>query len=195
MTKSAVLGFVKTTIVGGLVFLVPVVILVVLAAKAGKLLRRLARPLAALLPVDRLHGVLVADVVVIAVVVMLCFLAGLLARVSVANRFIKKAETGVLWRIPGYGLMKALTDSFDKSAASSAMRPVLVRFDDYAQLAFEVDRLADGRRVVYLPSAPDPRAGTVVVVDEARVQAVEMSFLSAVRSLRALGRGVAASLR
>ena len=53
----------------------------------------------------------------------------------------------MLWRIPGYGFIKALTDSLDKRAAESALRPVLIHFDDSAQLGFEVDHLADGRRV------------------------------------------------
>jgi uncharacterized membrane protein len=195
MNKDAALGFVKTTFVGGLVFLVPVVILVVLLSKAGAILRRLAQPLAALLPVHRLLGVVVADVIVVVAAVAICFFAGLLARVSFANRFVKTAETGVLWSIPGYAFVKALTDNLDRHAAGAGLSPVLVHFDDYAQLAFEVDRLPDGRRVIYLPSAPNPRAGTVVVVDADRVEAVQMSFIGAIRSLRTLGRGVAPSLR
>ena len=39
--------------------------------------------------------------------ILACFLAGLLAHVSFASRFVKKAEAA-LWRIPGYGLVKGL---------------------------------------------------------------------------------------
>jgi uncharacterized membrane protein len=74
------------------------------------------------------------------------------------------------------------------------MRPVLVHFDDCAQLAFEVDQLADGRRVVYIPSAPDPRAGTVLVMDKNRVEHLPMTFVAAISSFRALGRGVGPAL-
>jgi hypothetical protein len=74
------------------------------------------------------------------------------------------------------------------------MRPVIVHFDDYAQLAFEVERLGDGRKVVYVPSAPDPRAGAVLVFDEARVEYVAMSFVAAIGSVRALGRGFGCAL-
>ena len=183
------LGFVKTTLVGGVVFLAPVVILIVLLGKAAGLLRRLAKPLGALFPLDAVWGVLAADGVVVVILILACFGAGLLARVSFANAFIKKAETGVLWRIPGYGFIKGLTATLDKRADASAMHPVLVHFDDYAQLAFEVDRLVDGRRVIYVPSAPDPRAGSVMIVDEARVEAVAVSFVAAIASLRSLGKG------
>ena len=100
----------------------------------------------------------------------------------------------MLWRIPGYGFIKALTDSLDKRAAESALRPVLIHFDDSAQLGFEVDHLADGRRVIYVPGSPDPRAGTVMVMDAARVEAVPMSFMVALRDLRSVGRGLGADL-
>jgi uncharacterized membrane protein len=184
--------FVKTTLIGGLVFLVPIAILAFLGMKAVHVLQRLARPLSRLLPVDTtVWGVVVADVIVVALILLACFAGGLLARLSFANQFVKKAETGVLWRIPGYGLVKALTDTIDKRAAQSAMQPVLIHFDDSSQLAFEVDRLPDGRRIVYVPSAPEPRAGSVIVMDGDRVEPVPMTFMAAVRAMRALGRGVA----
>jgi len=187
-------AFVKTTLVGGLVFVVPLGVFVWLGSKALKVLKRLAQPLADHLPLDRVVGVLAADVVVIAALIVICFIGGLVARVSFAERFVKKAETGVLWRIPGYGFIRALTDTLGKSTAASSLRPVLIHYDDSAQLAFEVDRLADGRRVVYVPSAPDPRAGAVVVMDADRVEAVPLTFVAALRDLRSLGRGLGTSL-
>jgi uncharacterized membrane protein len=189
-----VLGFVKTTAIGGVVFLVPTFILGLLIVKAAGLLRRIAEPFGALLPVKNLFGLLVADILAVGLVVLACFGAGLLARVSFAKQFVKKAESGVLWRIPGYGFVKALTDSVDQSAAASAMRPVLVHFDDYAQLAFEVEQLGDGRKVIYVPSAPDPRAGALLVFEEARVERLPISFVTAISSVRALGRGLSQSL-
>lgn len=192
--------FVKTTVLGGIVFLVPLAVLVLLAVKAAGLLRRLAQPVARVLPVKSALGFLTADVVVIALLLLTCFLAGLLAHLSVARRLITKAEAGVLWHVPGYGLVKALTDSVDTGTTDggslrATMRPILAHFDDYTQLAFEVDRLDDGRRIVYLPSAPEPRAGTVLVLDAARVEPLPLSFLAAMDGLRKLGHGLGPALR
>jgi uncharacterized membrane protein len=187
--------FTKTTLVAGLVFLVPFVILAVVVVKVGGLLHRLAQPLADLLPVNTIYGVVVVDVIAGVLLVLGCFLGGLLARFSFASRLVRQAESGVLLRIPGYAFLKGWTDSLEKGAAATGMRPVLVHFDDYAQLAFEVERLDDGRRVVYLPSAPNPRAGSVVVVDGDRVEPVPITFIAATRKLRELGRGLGQSLR
>jgi uncharacterized membrane protein len=194
MAKGAVIKFLKTTVVGGVVFLVPVVVLGIVVVKVAAVLRRLAQPLAPRLPIDTLAGVVVADVVVIVLLILGCFVAGLLARVSFAKRFVKKAEAGVLWRIPGYGFLKGLTDSLDESEAASSMRPVMVRFDDYQQLAFQVDQLPDGRKVIYIPSAPDPRAGAVLVLAADRVELLPMSFVAAIGAIRKLGRDVGPAL-
>jgi uncharacterized membrane protein len=191
---AGLFGFVKTTLVGGAVFLVPVTVLALLLAKVGDVLLRLAQPLAKRLPLNTVWGVAVADVVLILLAVLVCFLAGLLARVSFANRLVRKAEAGVLWRIPGYGFVKGLTESLDRSPAAKGMVPVLIRFDDAAQLAFEVDHLPDGRRVIYLPGAPDPRAGSVLLMDADRVEPVQMTFVRATAVLRALGRGLGPTL-
>jgi uncharacterized membrane protein len=188
------LGFLKTTMVGGLVFMAPLIVLIFLVVKASEVLRRLAKPLAAHLPIDTIGGLVVADVLLIVLLIVACFSAGLLARFSFANRFVKKAEAGVLWRIPGYGFIKGLTDSLDKSPSACSMRTVLIHFDDSAQLAFEVDHLPDGRKVIYIPSSPDPRAGSVMVMDADRVEPVPISFATAVRLLRALGRGMGSSV-
>jgi uncharacterized membrane protein len=161
------IGFVKTAFVGGVVLLVPLVILGAAVAKLGDVLGRLSQPLAALLAVD---GDVVRDAALVAaalLVVAVCFGAGvLLARGSIGRR-----------------------------ARPFHMRPVMVRFDDHAQLAFEVDRLGDGRKVVYVPSAPDARAGAVLVFDSHRVEPLDMSVVAAVTSLRTLGRGLGPTLR
>ena len=185
--------FLKTTLLGGVVFLIPVIILAVVITKATGILHRFSRPMADALHVKRLVGVVITDVLAIALLLVGCFVAGLIARLSFASRFVKRAETGVLWRVPGYGLIKGLTDSLDQRAAAS-MRPVLAHFDDVAQLAFEVDRLADGRRVVYLPSSPDPRSGSLVVMEERRVEPVDISVLSAIQLLRGIGHGAGLAL-
>ena len=57
-----------------------------------------------------------------------------------------------------------------------------------------VDRLPDGRRVIYLPGAPDPRAGSVMVMDADRVEPVQTTFVRATAALRALGRGLGPTL-
>jgi uncharacterized membrane protein len=75
------------------------------------------------------------------------------------------------------------------------MEPVLARFDDYWQIALEVERIPGGTVVIYLPGAPDPWSGSVCYVTEDRIQPLELTFLPVLRTLRGLGKGSNEQLR
>jgi len=185
---KGLLQFLKTTIVGGLVFLVPVVAVVIVIDKALQLSRKLVEPMAAFIPIDSVAGFAVANLIADFVIVVICFLAGLAARNSLASKFIREAETRFLWKIPGYNFVKGFTDSLGSEDVNTSMLPVLMRLDDASQLAFEIERLVDGRVVVYVPGAPDPWSGAVMVVDAERVESLPISMIAAVQNIRALGR-------
>ncbi|EKF73752.1 hypothetical protein A11A3_12338 [Alcanivorax hongdengensis A-11-3] len=72
-------------------------------------------------------------------------------------------------------------------SGASSLKPVMVAFDDYAQVCFEVERLAT-RVVIYMPGAPDPWSGSLVYVTPDRVSELDVTMLGAVRHLRQLGR-------
>jgi uncharacterized membrane protein len=181
--------FVKTTVLGGAIFLVPVVVIIVVVAKALQYAMKVAAPLARFIPVDSVGGIALANIIAGAGIVAVCFFAGLAARNSLASNFMREAETRFLWRIPGYGFVRGLADSFRGDNGGATMRPVLAKLDDAAQVAFEVERLDDGRVVVYMPGAPDPWSGAIMVMTEDRIESLPIKMVSAVQNLRMLGRG------
>ncbi|MDG2307483.1 MAG: hypothetical protein P8R42_23090 [Candidatus Binatia bacterium] len=92
--------------------------------------------------------------------------------------------------LPGYTFVKGFADSMAKSdEMAESFVPVLVKFDDYAQTVFEVERTKTGNAVVYLPGAPNPWSGSVVYVTADRVERLDMSVSEAVKNIRTLGRG------
>ncbi len=68
------------------------------------------------------------------------------------------------------------------------MTPVLVRFDDYSQIAFEIER-NETEAVIFLPGAPSTWSGSTVMVDLARVQKIDAPTHKTVKTMRVLGRG------
>jgi uncharacterized membrane protein len=74
------------------------------------------------------------------------------------------------------------------------LKTVFVRLDDQAQIAFEVERLPDGRAIVFLPGAPDAWSGSAVVVDADRVTPLDFEMRQVVRLAKNLGKGTAAAL-
>lgn len=89
------LGFIKTTVVGGFVFLIPAVIVVVSGKVIGTL-KTPARALAPVLGIESFVGGLVLNLLALAVIILLCFVAGLLARRASAKHTRSKLDSTLL---------------------------------------------------------------------------------------------------
>ena len=60
--KRGGIQFFKTTIIGGLIFLVPIIIVVAILGKAYELMIMVAKPLSAWIPLDAIGGVALANI-------------------------------------------------------------------------------------------------------------------------------------
>src|SRR2546422_11318885 len=80
------LHFLRTTLVGGILFLVPIVVLMIVLGKALAIAHKLADPIAARLPFESLIGLRTPHVFAIALLVIFCFVAGLFSRAAPAKR-------------------------------------------------------------------------------------------------------------
>jgi uncharacterized membrane protein len=183
--------FIKTTILGGLIFLVPLFIVTIVLAKAHGLMAKVAKPFSALIPLDSIGGVATANILAILAILLCCLIAGMIARGDAAKRLLKAIEEKLLV-IPAYAFVKGVTDSLISSEeAAKAFVPVIVKFDDNAQIAFEIERSERGNVVIYLPGSPNPWSGSVVYFKEDRVERLDITVPEAINNIRHLGRGSA----
>jgi uncharacterized membrane protein len=184
------LDFIKTTVIGGFVFLIPAVIVAVVLGKLIGGLKTFAKALSPIFGIESSLGGFALDIVAFAVTVLICFAAGLLARRAAAKRVREKLDKSLLNFIPGYAFIKGFADNLRQTEEISAsFVPIMVRFDDYIQMAFETERLPNGKVAVYLPGAPNPWSGSVVFVSNDRIKPLSISLPDALRNIRTLGKG------
>ncbi len=184
------LEFIKTTVVGGVVFLIPAVIVVIALGKLFGALKAMAKALAPLFGIESLVGGFILDLLAIAVIVLLCFAAGLLAKRATAKRLRARLDSTLLNSFPGYAFIKGFAENLRQTEEiAETFLPVLAQFDDYAQIAFETQREPAGKVAVYLPGAPNPWSGTIVYVSDERVKSLPMTLTEALRNIRTLGKG------
>jgi uncharacterized membrane protein len=186
--------FFKTTLIGGIVFLLPISILVLILGKAYQIMVKLSAPLASWLPIDTIGGIAKANLLAVIAIIVVCFVAGLFSKSRLASRLVESLESGVLLSVPGYTFIKGLTSGLAGGDEENQLAPVLVRFDDYWQVAFRVERLADGRVALFIPGAPEPSSGSIVIVDEERVQPLKRTMAEAIHNIRGMGMGSGALL-
>jgi len=183
------LRFLRTTLVGGILFLVPLVVLVVVLEKALALAHKVVDPLARHLPTDSPIGLQTPMLLAIALMVLFCFLAGFLARTALAQSIVRGLESSVLSHLPGYEFLKGMGESM-LGVEDQAVRPVvLVRFDDTWQFGFQIEVLENGLVSVFVPDVPDARAGSFYVVTADRVSLLAVPKARVMKSLKRFGAG------
>jgi len=180
--------FTKTTLIGGVLVVLPIYLAVLLLGKTLAGLLALIAPVTAQIPATLELRQLIAIVIVLAV----CFVAGLIVRTGPGLRAKNAIERHLLERIPGYTLLRGLAGRVAGKSQDETFKPALVRFDDGLMPAFIVEELADGRYAIFVPSVPTPAAGALYIMDRERVQALDVSFTQAVSVISKWGAGTGA---
>ena len=117
--------FLLITLVQGILFLVPIVLIAVVAREGYQMLRRAFQPVARLLPEDRVVGMLMEDLLAIAAIIVLFMIAGLFVGTRPGRLLSTRLEQAILYRVPGYLLVRGAMGSFPglSSDCAAGARP------------------------------------------------------------------------
>lgn len=182
-------GLVRTTLVGGLLFLLPIAVLSLILGKVFQWFRAIAEPMEKYVPIESLAGFLMVDLLAVLAILLVCFVAGLAARRERLKGLSNNVESMLVASIPGYTFAKSMVGGIVKADDEiGKMKAVLVRMDDFYQLAFEVERTPRGYVSIYLPGAPNPLSGTVAYFESERVEVLDLQPHEAMKIIRVLGR-------
>jgi uncharacterized membrane protein len=188
--KLEMFQFIKSTILGGILFLIPVVILIMVFGKAYQLVRPLAEPISSLFPIEHAFGLPTIGLLAIAVLLLICFFFGLAAKTSWTLGLISALEKALLSKLPGYDYMKMRLSAELEFKEEVKSIPVLARLGEGQwRVGFEMERISGGYVVVYLPGAPDPWSGTVNILTDDRITPLESKKTGTLHIFRDLGKG------
>jgi uncharacterized membrane protein len=178
------------TLVRGIVFLVPIVLIAVLAREGYQMLRRVAQPIARLLPEDRVFGILAEDLISVVTIILLFLIAGVFVGTRPGRLLSDRLERSILYRVPGYLLVRGAVGSFP-GLNNREMRPEpsLVETDEGWAFALLVEREPPGFCTVFLPDSPTPTSGSVRIVEATRVRPLDVSMLNLLACLTRSGTG------
>ena len=191
---KAISRFVVMTILGGVLFLTPIVVLEVVLSKAFDFVRRGLQPLMALIPKTLAPGPTMTAALTILLLGLVCFLAGLFARTLLAQRFVSGLEATVLSKVPGYEYLKQAGTSVLGLGESAELPVVLAHLGDAWRIGVQTDSIGDGYVAVFLPNSPNPMSGSVFLIAADHVRPADVSLATAIASLRRCGIGSGALL-
>ena len=181
--------FLKTTLVGGVVVLVPVAVCAYIIAAVVKAVLRGLSPIAALLPAQSPVGIGLGTLIALALVVAMCFLFGLLVRTAGGRALGGWVENRLFNLLPGYELIKKVTQQFAGTGEETLGTPVAVRLGDSQQIGFLVEELTPGQVTVFIPAAPALTFGTVHIVPAERVERLSAKLTQVIDCISKIGCG------
>ena len=184
--------FIKTVLIGGLLVLFPLFACLYLLVRIAWALTDFVKPLVGFLPEGRYIGVAVADAASVLVLLLLCFVAGLVVKTS-AGSSLGLQLTRFLNRIPGYRMFgRVARIMFDVEDARGS--PVVVHYGDTKQIGFLMEENSAHELTVFFPDAPNPFSGSIVIVRADAVERLEVPRSEVTQVIASFGAGTSALL-
>jgi uncharacterized membrane protein len=186
--------FLKTTIIGGLLFLLPIVVVSIILGYAMQLAGKVAQPISKFLP-DAVVGIGGITVLAALVLVLFSFLAGLVASTAAGARIMRRFEGSILGNLPQYQLMKSMAEGLAKVESTKGVKPALVCVEGGWQIGYILEELENGWVAVFIPQAPTPMSGNVMYLHADRVRPLAITMVHAMAVVKRMGVGSGDALR
>ncbi|UWY29609.1 DUF502 domain-containing protein [Flavobacterium sp. TR2] len=186
---KSIFKIIKATFLGGILFLAPLVVLLIILEKGYGIIQKITLPFANHLPRIHVLGIALQELVGIIIIILICFLAGLLAKSAQAKRLIQRLEDGILSFVPGYSFMKNMNENIMGLESKEDLKVILVPTDAGLQFAFLIEEINENKFAVFIPDAPNPWSGSVVFVEKKDITDVDISQKQALACIRKLGFG------
>jgi uncharacterized membrane protein len=189
--RISLTGFLKATLAGGLLFLLPVVLIVIVLSRAMQLAVKVARPISSLLPMEAVIGVWGETCLAVLLLILLSLGAGLVARTNAGKRIMSWSENSLLGGLPQYQLMKSMAEGLAHVESAESVHPALVNIEDGWQIGYLLEPLEKGWVTVFLPQAPTPMSGNVMYLPADRVRPLGITMVQAMAIVKHIGVGSA----
>lgn len=172
-------------LVTGFIIIVPVYLSILLLLKAMSSVRGLVKPVALLVP-DWLPG---EDLIAFLLLLILCLMVGMIVRTKAGKAVRERIERSLFERIPGYALLRSLTQRLVGEDRENVWKPALAEIEEALVPAFIIEEFDDGRYAVFVPSVPTPLAGAVYILERGRVHPIDVPFTQAIKVISRWGQG------
>lgn len=184
--------FILTTVVGGLVVVLPISIFGLLVRFVFIQVLKIITPISRLLDFPDHIKVWIADLTAFGLVLLLFFLIGLLVRTEIGKRIFQFVEENLLAQLPFYMVLRETVQQLIGAKRMPFSKVVLV--DVYGNATrmtgFVVDEHpATGMVTVFVPTAPNPTNGFIFHVKEDQIVHLDVRSEDAIRTVIGVGIG------
>lgn len=188
------LSMIRTTVAGGVLFLLPLIILIVTLGKGLEIARRVLHPVVAATGINSVGGVALGTIIAGLALLAIAFLAGLFARTRPGQATLGFFERSIMGMLPQFRMARGVAQSLDPQRQSD-VQVVLVPTDAGWTLGFVLEPSEGDWWSVFVPGAPQWTSGSLVYAHADQVRPAGITFAQAILLMRRCGAGSAAIRR
>ncbi len=184
--------FVRTTLLGGAVVVLPVTIFILLAKLIFDTIRALIDPISSILPFPSISSDILLDLIALGLIIAFFFLMGLFVQTSLGQGLIALIERELLHRLPFYGAIKETVLQFTGAKRMPFSQVVIVRPygpEGSKMFGFVADEHKNGKYTIFVPTAPNPTNGFIFYMEARDVELVDVKPEEAIRMIIGIGTG------
>lgn len=183
--------FLLTTLIGGVVVILPVTLLILLAKFVFDFLRNITDPISQWINFGKITNDLIVDLLTLGMIIAFCFLVGLVVKTRFGKTIFHAIEMELLAKLPFYSTIKETVQQFAGTKKSPFSQVVLadVFSNGTRMIGFVSDEHADGRYTIFVPTGPNPTNGFIFMVDSDQLEMLDVRPDEAMRTIIAVGTG------
>lgn len=178
-------NFLAQTLKGGIFFLLPLVLVIILIEKLFQILKPISIKIGEVFQIET--SVFDAPYyLTILLILLLCFLGGTFSRFGIGKRIVFWVEHNILTLFPGYQLIKNTYESKLGLDQSENFPVVLAPIDGW-MFAFLMEELDENHALVFVPSSPDSWSGNMVIFEKSKLRKTSLQKADLIKINRKLG--------
>ena len=120
---------------GGLLFLLPLILVVLLFSHAIRFAGKVAHPISEFLTLDKVVGPAGEEGLAVLMLVLVSVAAGFVARTTLGRNLMRWSENSFLGGLPQYRLVKSVAEGLAQIENAEDLKPALVNVEDGWQMA------------------------------------------------------------
>ena len=180
-------GHLRSTIVSGIIFLIPVFVIIVIIQNLFAKLTGFGKQLSSMLGIKSVAGVGAATIGTTIVLLLAFYVFGLLFRFAMFSELRSWIDRGLMF-IPGYVNYKVKMEEKLMTKVENRVA-AFIRTGDVERPGFLVHR-EKNKCIVFVPNSPDTDSGQVWIVEDCQVKELGTADAVFVNAIRHSGKNL-----
>lgn len=181
--------FLLTTLIGGLLVLLPIGLFYLLVKFIFDLAATVIKPIANLIRIEGLDNSYLLHGIAFLIIIAACFFVGLFVRTRNGKQIYSYFEQRSLAKLPFYNVIKETVQQLLSNRDKSFSQVVIADVMQTKMTGFVTHKHENGYYTVFVPTAPNPTNGYIFHLRNDQLEFLDIKAEDAMRTIIGVGTG------